>query len=421
MADCVYGENRPDDPGQTDSSGGDRRQAVNAAEAAKNMGAYVTPHVLITGPNDYHYLSCGIDSLDISCAVVWTEFYEKLSPLLSDGKLRAQDDDKPVILGEYMSGPLSIYPTGRKPNYLYHLEHANAHLFIANAENGDKFQNVFVSFKSKALWMIGVRGLLDELKTLLNDLGGSVEEGSVKVSRCDLCSDWHIPGGISLPFLEQHSITRSRKSTHFMNGKALETLYIGSPSGPVQVRIYDKSREILKSRKDWFKEIWGEELEKDVWRVEFQVRRPALKQFGIRSVDDLLVWLASMWLYLTNKWFSLKLLDDLNTSRRTFHPWWKAIQEIASKFGHVQDIERIVRPGGQANSEFYLRRAAGCFLTYAAILGFADMEDGIDHFSDSIRRYWNDPERDFTEARIEKTIELGKVFDRIGGFDGVPF
>ena len=44
-------------------------------------------------------------------------------------------------------------------------------------------------------------------------------------------------------------------------------------------RIYNKSEEIKTTGKEWFKTIWldnGWEGKKDVWRIEFQLRRKAL-------------------------------------------------------------------------------------------------------------------------------------------------
>ena len=52
------------------------------------------------------------------------------------------------------------------------------------------------------------------------------------------------------------------------------------------MRIYDKVAEIMQqSEKHWFYDLWGQN--KDVWRVEFQVRRPHLKKVGVDGLADL--------------------------------------------------------------------------------------------------------------------------------------
>ena len=55
-------------------------------------------------------------------------------------------------------------------------------------------------------------------------------------------------------------------------------------------RIYNKTIEIPKSGKIWFKDIWKENGwngEKTVWRIEFQLKRGVLKELQIDLVEDL--------------------------------------------------------------------------------------------------------------------------------------
>ncbi len=395
----------------------DRRQAGDAVEG-QNMGASVTPHVLMSDVKDFQYLSCGIDSLDLSLAVTWTDFYSGLCRGLSDGKKEAQRRDSPFVFDKIPKTICSIHPRGKSPNYSYHLETLNFHLFIASAEDGSKFQNVYVSFKSKALWLLELLGLYGELVTFIRDLGGEIENSGVLVSRCDLCADYFIPNSIPFEFLRSHAVCRSRKTNQYLDGNNLETFYVGSRKAPLQARIYDKSKEILKSQKDWFFEIWEMKPSKGVWRVEFQLRRPILKEYGINSLQQLIGRLAGVWRDLTENWYSLKLLDNNHTCRRTTHPWWKSVQDCAIEFGPLLQVSREIRSGGRANHEFFLNRAAKCFLVYSAIMGFHDLDDGLFDFTDALRRYWQD--KDFTEERLLKAIELGKVFERTGGFDDIP-
>jgi hypothetical protein len=397
---------------------GSRRQAGDAVEG-QNMGASVTPHVLITEVKDFQYLTCGIDSLDLSMAVTWPDFYSGLCKELSEGKKEAQRQDKSVIFNLTTDGLCSIYPRGKGSNYAYHLEHTNFHIYIASAEDGSKFQNVYVSFKSKALWLMGLTPLYAEIVTFINDLGGEIEDDKVIVSRCDLCADYFIPDNVSFEFLRHHAVCRSRKTNQYLDGDDLETFYIGSRQAPLQARIYDKSKEILKSQKDWFFEIWELKPSKGIWRVEFQLRRPILKQYGIDSLQQLIGRLAGVWRDLAENWYSLRLMDDVNTCRRTVHPWWKSVQECAAEFGPLLQVSREIRSGGMANYEFFLNRAARCFLTYSAIMGNHRLDEAVLDFSEALRRYWQ--EKDFEEERLLKTIEIGKVFERTGGFDDVPF
>jgi hypothetical protein len=85
-------------------------------------------------------------------------------------------------------------------------------------------------------------------------------------------------------------------------------------------RIYNKTEEIKTTGKDWFKTAWfenGWDGKKDVWRIEFQLRREALKELGIDKVEDIKGNEERLWNYLTNNW--LKMND----------PKWEKIKQAS--------------------------------------------------------------------------------------------
>ena len=86
--------------------------------------------------------------------------------------------------------------------------------------------------------------------------------------------------------------------------------------------IYNKSEEIKASGKEWFKLIWkdnGWEGKKDVWRIKFQLRREALKELGIDSVEDIKDNEERLWNYLTTKWLKMNHCK-WETGQRTKEP-----------------------------------------------------------------------------------------------------
>jgi hypothetical protein len=102
-------------------------------------------------------------------------------------------------------------------------------------------------------------------------------------------------------------VSRSPEQRPFMNGERLDTYYVGSSSGCVQARIYDKGLEVLAGgEKLWFADVWKVEQVRDVWRVEFQLRREVLKQLGIESLDDQVERAGGAWAYLTDTWLSFR-------------------------------------------------------------------------------------------------------------------
>ena len=73
-------------------------------------------------------------------------------------------------------------------------------------------------------------------------------------------------------------------------------------------RIYNKSEEIKTTGKEWFKTIWldnGWEGKKDVWRIEFQLRRKALEELGIDNIEDIKDNEERLWNYLKTNWLKM--------------------------------------------------------------------------------------------------------------------
>jgi hypothetical protein len=171
------------------------------------------------------------------------------------------------------------------------------------------------------------------------------------------------------------------------------------------LRIYDKGLEIRKGGiKFWFRDVWGIETFQDVWRVEFQVRRTALKEFKFNTMEDLGKELAGLWSYLTKKWFSLRLPDDLNATRRTIHPFWQAVQDCAERFGEPSQVTRN-RENELASEAFYVQLAAGCLAGFAARRQEPDLEEASRKFTGAMLGYWR--ERDFAKQYAVKSIRLG--------------
>jgi hypothetical protein len=328
----------------------------------------------------------------------------------------AQSYNKPILFTETDLGPCSIYPTGKPPNYAFHLRTCDLHLFIADCVSGERWSNVYASIGAKALWLLGATTSVARTKALISFLGGCILVDGVKPSRCDLCADFHIPGGLSLELFLSLGVPKRLKTNAHLNGGTCETYYIGAKNATIRSRIYDKSKEVLLHNKFWIQDLWGVAESKDVWRVEFQLRRPALRQYGIHSFPKLMSNLCGLWENLTSKFYSLRLLDNPNVSRRTIHPFWKAVQGCARLFGPAVDITRDFTSGDKAGSEFYISRGSWAFLSFAACYGYADLDTALHEFCRNIRHYWSD--RDFEEERKMKTIEMGKIFERFGGCYG---
>lgn len=428
MAVCVDGLDDTEGEGKAKGNGtegtGDARRA---APPPSNMGSSVTPHVEVTGEEvreeecpgveSWELLACGVDTLDLSGCVTWGEGWPALRKALDEGKALAQRMDKPAFLRDTCCGPCMIASTGKPPMFRYHLETGPLHMYLGISEGGDTSPNVYVSPKAKTYWERGLSNTVALTRDFLRELGGSVV--TLKPSRCDLCADFRIPGGLGLDLLRGHGVPGDIKTNDFMDGDTLETFYRGSPKATIRARVYDKAKEVLQSGKTWFKDIWKVEVLEDVWRVEFQLRRPALKAYGVESVEDLRGLLGGIWADLAANWFSIRLKDDGNTSRRSVHPWWKAVQACAEKFGVVVEAKRKLSRCENAKPAWYVSRGASLLVGFAVAAGMIDLDEAAGEFAREIRGRWDTFE--FERAFMEKQVQLGEGMPEEGGEVNVPF
>ncbi len=376
------------------------------AAASPDMGIPVTPHASTPLVEAFQFLLCGIDSLDLGLYVAWGSNWKRRLHSLDQKKQQARK--KGGLLVALPSGRSCIIkPGGKGENYRFHLQFEAYNLFIGKAARPGSSPNVYVSLAASTLWRQGIETALSWIAEDVKAIGGGTIQ-LVKVSRLDLCADFHIPGGLSHDFLLSHKVARTDKGKLFLERDELQTMYVGDASSPVQLRIYNKGLEVLKGgTKLWFLDLWSRQSCEDVWRVEFQIRRPKLKEFGVNSLDDLRQKQAAIWRYLTSKWFSLRLQDNDKAERRTVHPFWLAVQECAHKLGPVGELKRLFGSSGSASPEWHLSHIDGCLSSFAALLGITNRADALRELETRLARRNNTT--DFETACLKKGIQRGTL------------
>ena len=381
-------------------AGGPAIAGGTATDSAGSRALSVTRHVPFTSPGEWKVLACGIDSLDLGLQVRWGKLWEEFSAKLDEGKnLAAGTEGCPSWDGRFL-----ILPSGKPPNYRWHLQFPGFHLYIGRSpEPHEKTPNVYVSINSQTLWQSSAEEAVALVQREIESFGGEVLQ--VKPSRCDLAADLLIPAGLSLEFLLALRVPPQLAHSHNMAGDQLETFYQGAKSSPIQLRIYDKALEVRKGgTKLWFLDVWNITECEHVWRFEFQLRRQCLKSFRIHTVSDLTRDLGSLWAYLTQEWFSLRLPDDTNTTRRTVHPLWQTVQECVSRFGTPRPLSRESSET-PASIDWYVAHMAGCLVGFAARLQLDTFALAAKEIVREMQVYWT--RRNYSRQYIIKSIQLG--------------
>jgi hypothetical protein len=333
-----------------------------------------------TSPSAPRVLLAGTDTLDVGLYVEFDRTWPKLVARLAQFKRQARQTGG-VLLGDARCLMLA----GGKPNYPFLLHYPGFQLYLSRKDRPDgQTPNVYVSINAATLWHGGERDALALVQRELQDVAlGTIHE--VRISRADLSVDMLIPGGLDEAVIRRHGVGCPQAFRIIGSQDRLETYYRGSPDSPIQMRLYDKSLEIALHDKMWFLPLWGLTTNQDVWRVEFQLRRPCLHDLKINSADDWLAKRSTLWHYLTSSWFRLVLDDDAHVSRRTVHPLWRLVNDAASLFGDAATscTRRQRRPSGDTSR--LMKQFASLVVGYGARRRLGEMDEVLSLLQQELR------------------------------------
>lgn len=321
-------------------------------------------------------LSSGIDTVVLSFDVGWKD--TELFKYLEEIKKLAQESsvDYPGSLPHFKQNekwPFVIKPNGSK-GYSWILVNNDYTFKIADRQEPGTRPNMMAEIRSEALWRLGPQEAIEIADKLIQASQGLVVEA--KPSRIDLCLDYMMPEKYWNQSLLDYVVTRATDFSPYYHHRVLNGIRIGK--GDISARLYDKPLEISqRSKKLWMYDIWAlDEIPpgQKIIRIEFQLRRPVLKELGLNSDNDLVKKAPGIWAYCTGEW--LKFMDRPglhHTQRKTFE-WYKHIQE---GFQGVQDAVPAIRNKVvRADKDRLIRQANGLIISLKAI---DQGERGINH------------------------------------------
>lgn len=277
-------------------------------------------------------LLIGVDSLYLS-------YYGEIDPHvdfeLSGKKLQAQSRDpreKALAQWEVQGHIFEVSDRGQRGvghgGFAYVLE--DKAFRIALSSSGSRALPLgYVKVSSEYLAHVGPVAAVDELNAIMATFGSA--EDVPTVSRVDLFVDFQ--SDVDMEGWPRAAwVTRAGSiNTYSVRGEF--SGYTVGQGGPISCRLYNKSLEILKSRKTYFVELWkrsGIDPNRRVWRLEIQAVREVLHQLGIRSFQGLMRELGGIWAYATQTWLRLAVpqAGDSNCARWPTHPLWQRLAGI---------------------------------------------------------------------------------------------
>jgi hypothetical protein len=311
-----------------------------------------------------------------------------------------------------------------------------------------------VRLSSQYLWSVpSLVDALVEVQVLLYDL--LQEEVYLQVSAIDLCAD--IAGWSDIDQLDRarHFVTRARKRTTYATpdwvyDTSLQAYSYGhrqtgfdfgrgkKGKSALSCTIYDKTREIEQSGKEWFYDLWRvhgwSEDDGPVWRVEVKFKREALHELeqegvfhGVEDAYRLPDLLSVLWAYAVGQveggpdgspdgWLRcVQPTKDKNRSRWPTHPVWKVVQRaFLQSDGTPEQFGKLVRKRWEEHHvEKGIEAVMGYATSLAAWVGNELAEDGIDlsmflHWlAVKGQAYLERTGRDFSAEVRRKRVKLG--------------
>ena len=257
---------------------------------------------------------------------------------------------------------------------------------------GHKAPMAYVKVSAKYLAHVGPAGAEKHLYDLLAQLGEI--QGAANVSRIDLYADF--VSSVDMESWDRHAwVTRASEINTYAVSGHFSGWTIGQ-GGIMSARLYNKSLEIVSSGKEWIIPLWqkaGWDGKRQVWRLEFQIKREVLTQKNISKLYEVLNHLNGLWSYATTEWLRLTIpsAEDKTRSRWPVHPLWQMLSSIDWETRGGDFLKRF-HPNRSPKDDKLFQAAYSAFLSYMAKHGvaFSDSYEffkGIERFLEGAFNY----------------------------------
>lgn len=253
--------------------------------------------------------------------------FSKLAVIKEQLRMDKSREPRAVTLG---GTEFFLQPYGSSSGYPFVLTNEDFKIELGEFNH----PSCFVTFRSQALWRESLTDLHAKILTWATGVGCDVQQAET-LSRVDFCFDYSL---VQRDFDADSFVSQSDKDSQHREHGTIQTFTLGK--GDVVLRVYDKIAEIRQqSAKVWFYELWGQE--EHVWRIEWQVRKPVLKKFWIRTVADLQEHQGMLLHYLAEYHDTLRSrIDDTNRSRWPLHPLWTDLQQRITEL-HALETKQV--------------------------------------------------------------------------------
>jgi len=370
------------------SAAGIAAEAASVAAGGGELAAGAKPS--ITAPaNCIRPLRHGVDSVYLSYP---GGIDRHVAVMLQELKELAQSINEHQQAGAaYYNGDhiFTVLPRGRG-RFSFVLEDNWFRLELSNA-SANVLPLAHVQVRSEYLTAVGVEEAIATLAALIPEFGEASGPGTL--SRIDLFVDFTTELDVT-SFPGDHWVKRSRKRDIHEDRDYVTGMTFGA-GNEVSARLYDKTRELLKSGKEYLKPLWaaqGWEEGQTVWRMEFQVRREGLPDELKGPALDAVPLLGLLWRYLTTEWLRLAIpsaSDDTRT-RWPVHPLWEALVEVFDVPPEASPLVRVTKTRPPRDDAIFKAGLWG-LTSFMGREGITRQDEGMGAFLHALEVYHNGP------------------------------
>ncbi len=210
----------------------------------------------------------------------------------------------------------------------------------------------------------------------------------LSVSRLDLHADfqgWELSGDDRHRF-----VCRGRERDTYEEGEDFTGFVFGKrATGTISARVYDKTIEVNKKGSDYWPEIWGASFDpaRPVLRVEFEIGRAALREYGVEGPDEVLAVPGAIWANLTDEWLTYRLpIADSTKSRWPIASEWRVVQRASIRQNEI-GLERTTEGKRVGDLRRQMPRLVGELTSFGAVVGTDTLPDTVIRLAREVRRY----------------------------------
>jgi len=345
-------------------------------------------------------VSRGLDFLKVSFWLEWNPLIQNFLGILDFMKKQVQETERDCIPVFKENGfDWNLYRTGTS-KFAFRIKSGDVTLMFSKRKSDHKMPNCRLEIGSLSCWSPGFFSIYERVNSFLAGYGAKIVKERVSevhlaadfigtdIKAVDLCNQdkWIVKATLfnphdKIPLYHADQEPEPEDDLDF-NPHYTHRRFTGVDlgKGNLMLRVYDKVAELKRSKatnkQQIFAEIWGFKQydEQSVTRVEYQVRRPKLREFAaseeerIDTVADLVKALRSLWAYLTTEWTrhtQNPVNRNHNQSKSKVSEFWQKVQAVvwSGVFGYVRTHPVKHRDINQLRS-----MARGCLMAVCASL-----------------------------------------------------